>query len=293
MDFIGNRKSFSILQKSLRSNSLSHAYIFSGPQRIGKFTLAKLFALHAISGTEMNSDINDFSKDALLDLIIVFPEILEKKGISKQREISIESIREAKKALSLFPYHGKYKVMIIDDSHKLNISAQNALLKILEEPNPTTIIILVTHEIDRILPTIQSRLQIIKFSLINDEEMKINFPKDIVYLSAGRPGLAKIINENEEEKSFRSEAINGFNKIIKGSINDKLMLAEELSKDITKTVEKLDIWLWEMRKKAMLSNEAECKKIYADMEKIRKNEEILKNTNANPRLVLETLFMDI
>ena len=293
MQFIGNQKSFLLLQKSLKSGLLNHAYIFSGPQQLGKFTLARMFALSAISAADMSQNTDGFDKNALLDLIVVAPEIIEKNGVSKQRDISIESIRDAKQSLSLFPYHGKYKVMIVDDAHKLNVPAQNALLKILEEPNQTTMIILVTHEIDRILPTVQSRSQIINFSLVDDGQMQKNFSKDIVSISAGRPGLAKFIFENEDERIFRSEAINDLNKIISGSINEKFALAEEFSKDIIKSLKRLNIWIWEMRKKALSSSETERKNIYASIEKIQKNMETLKQTNANARLVLETLFMDM
>ena len=71
------------------------------------------------------------------------------------------------------------------------------------------------------------------------------------------------------------------------------MLAEEFSKDISKTLKRLDVWIWEMRKKALSSSEIERKNIYADMEKIQKSMEKQKRTNASSRLVLETLFMDI
>ena len=291
MDFIGNKKTFNLLAKSIKNDSLNHAYIFSGPEHVGKLTLAKKFSSSVISSKELDCDVNNFDKDAMLDLILIAPETTEKNGILKQRDISIESIRDAKQSLSLFPYHGKYKVMVIDDAHKLNVPAQNALLKILEEPNATTMIILITHEIDRILPTVQSRSQVINFSLVGDEEMQKNFPEEIVYLSAGRPGLSQIMSENKEEKSFRFEAINGFNKVIKGSINDKLILAEEFSKDITKTLEKLNIWIWELRKKAISSGKD--KNIYSTIEKIQKSMEILKRTNANARLILESLFLEM
>ena len=293
MNFIGNQKSVSLLQRSLKNGQINHAYIFSGPEHVGKFTLAKMFALSAISGIEMNLDINDFNKDALLDLILVFPEIIEKKGISKQRDISIESIRDAKQSLSSFPYHGKYKIMIIDDAHKLNISAQNALLKILEEPNSTTMIILITHEVDRLLPTLQSRSQMINFGLVNDSDMQNNFSEKIISFSAGRPGIANFINYDENELVFRAEAINEFKKVVRGSLNDRFLLAEEFSKDIIKTLDKLNIWMWEMRKNALLADDSQRSKIYASMEKIQKSMEMLKRTNASSRLVLETLFMDI
>jgi len=293
MDFIGNQKTHNLLTRSIKNGSLNHAYIFSGPEHVGKFTLAKMFALHVISGTQLAPEIDDFGKEALLDLIVISPEVLEKKGVSRERDISIESIREAKQKLSLFPYHGRYKIMIINDAHKLNIAAQNAMLKILEEPNSTTMIILVTHEIDSILPTLQSRSQMMNFALASDAEMENVFPKDVVALAAGRPGLARIINENENERIFRSEAAKDMGKITAGSLNEKFVLAEEFSKDIARTLDKLDIWTWEMRKKALASDDSRRRKAYADMEKIQKSMDTLKHTNANARLVLETLFMDL
>jgi len=293
MNFLGNQKVTNLLKKSLDSGNISHAYIFSGPEHVGKFTLAKMFALHLIEGSKLDLEMEKTSKDTLLDLITIAPEIAEKNGIAKQRDIPIESIRDAQKSLSLFPYHGKYKILIIDDAHKLNVAAQNALLKILEEPNPTTIIILVTSNEDKILPTVKSRCQMINFGLVDDAEMLEFFPQNLVSLSAGRPGLTKIMVENEDEMVFRSEAVSNLNKIISGSLNERFSLAEQLSKDVSKTSDMLNCWLWEMRKKALVSEDSERKNVYAGMEKIQKSLETLKNTNANGRLVLETLFMDL
>lgn len=279
--------------------SVNHAYIFSGPEHVGKFALAKIFALGAIAGLELSRDVDVFNKDALLDLIIVKPEIVEKNNVSKQRDISIESIRDAKNGLSLFPYHGKYKVLIIDDAHKMNGSAQNGLLKVLEEPNQTTIIILVTHEIDRILPTILSRSQVINFALVEDQDMREVFAGDrefsheCIELSIGRPGLARFLNENDEEKIFRSQAIKEFTRIKKGSLNDKFKLADEFSKDVIRTLDRLNMWMWEMRKIANNSDAQERSSAYANIEKIQKSIATLKRTNANTKLVLETLFMDL
>jgi DNA polymerase-3 subunit delta' len=293
MDFIGNHKTIASLQKSLERGMLNHAYIFSGPAHVGKFTLAKMFALSAIGGKELGLETDNFDKDALLDLIVVEPETVEKNGVSKQRDISIESIRDAKQSLSLFPYHGKYKILIVDGAHKLNVAAQNALLKILEEPNRTTMIILVTHEADRILPTVQSRCQTVNFALAGDGEMQTFFSPDIVSLSTGRPGLAHILSQDEGERVFRSEAALQLDKVMGGSLSDRFALAEEFSKDTPATLEKLNVWIWEMRKKALTLDDVRRQNSYAQMEKIQKSMETLKRTNASSRLVLETLFMDL
>lgn len=299
MDFIGNKKALSLLGNALAKGSVNHAYLFSGPERVGKFTLAKMFALNVIQGVELGTDVSEFNKDALLDLIVVAPEVVEKNGVSKQRDISIESIRDAKLGLSLFPYHGKYKVLIIDDAHKMNTSAQNGLLKSLEEPNPTTIIILVTHEIDRILPTILSRSQVVNFGLVSNDEMEkgfataFSFPMDCIELSIGRPGLAQFLSEHEDEKNFRMDALKEFTQIKKGTLNEKFKLAEELSKNVVATLEKLNMWMWEMRKIANSADAGEKVSAYESIEKIQKVMTTLKRSNANSRLILETLFMDL
>lgn len=299
MDFIGNKKAVSLLGGSLEKESINHAYLFSGPERVGKFTLAKMFALHVIEGTKLQSDVDAFSKDALLDLMTVSPEVVEKNGVSKQRDISIESIRDAKQSLSTYPYHGKYKVLIIDDAHKMNTAAQNGLLKILEEPNQTTVLILVTNEIDRMLPTILSRLQVINFNLVSDEDMRKGFteipafPEEAIALSIGRPGLAKFLSENHEALSFRADALREFADLRRGSLNEKFKLAEELAKDIVRTLEKLNMWIWEIRKTADQKDLVGQQQIYVSIEKIQKSMVVLKRTNANARLILETLFMDL
>lgn len=291
MDFIGNKKAVSTLQRTLEKGAVNHAYIFSGPEMVGKMTLAKEFALAAIAGEKLTFDNGLSKKDAMLDLIIVKPEIVEKNKVAKQRDINIETIREAKLSMSLFPYKGKYKVLIVDDAHKLNIAAQNALLKILEEPNATSIMILVTHELDRILPTILSRCQVVNFSLTEAIEMETLFGDD-ADLAAGRPGLANNLASIAEERQFRLDAQNEFEKILCGSISEKFSLAEEYSKDVVKTLQRLDIWIWQLRKK-MGNSQEQQNQICAKIEKIQKVSSLLKRTNANSRLILETLLMDL
>lgn len=292
MEFIGNKKIIETLTRNLTRDSLNHAFIFSGPEGVGKFTLARMFALAAISSSQLELDTSKLDKEALLDLVVIKPEIVEKNKVAKQRDINVETIREAKLSMSLFPYHGKYKVLIVDDAHRLNVAAQNALLKMLEEPNATTIMILVTHELDRILPTILSRCQTLTFSLASEDEMKLKF-SDLADLAIGRPGLGNILQNNDEEKQFAIQSHQQFEKIISGSIGEKFALADEYSKDIVKTLKRMDIWMWEMRKRALNTGEMEQRQIYAKIEKIQEVSNLLKRTNSNSRLLLETLLMDM
>ncbi len=300
MIFVGNKKTVSFLQKSLEKGALNHAYIFSGPQGVGKTTLAKIFAQAAIAGGEMNLAIEVEDKQALLDLILIEPETVEKKEVIKTRDISIEAIRQAQQKLSLYPYHGKYKVLIVKDAHRMNNPAQNALLKLLEEPNQTSILILVTSELDKILPTVQSRCEKLNFSLVNQVELtqafggEINFASDIPTLAMGRPALASLMLAKPEILEARRQQKQQLEKLRADTLGERLQLAEEFSKDTKKTLEIFNAWIWLLRIDALSNADEQVRNnLYEVIKKIQESMTLLKSTNANGRLLLEVLFIDI
>ena len=102
MQFFGNKKAFDFLQKVIEKNSIAGAYLFCGPENVGKFLLAKAFARSLILGE--NLSLTRDLKNALLgDLIVLSPEIEEKKGIIKEKEISAEMVRRSCRELAFFP----------------------------------------------------------------------------------------------------------------------------------------------------------------------------------------------
>ncbi|HPN96707.1 MAG TPA: AAA family ATPase [Candidatus Moranbacteria bacterium] len=286
---IGHQKIIRFLDKSIENQSLSHAYLFSGPEHVGKFAVAKYFAAK-LAGRE--EDINP-------DIIILSPEIEEKKGIIKKKDITVEAIRELQKKLSVYPV-GKHKIAVIDDADFLNKSAQNALLKTLEEPPAGVIIILVVQNTAKIFPTIFSRCQTKKFSLVSDNNLEKIIPPDcpekeeIVFWSLGCPGTAKIMSENREKLEERRKNYRELYDIISQNMTEKFSLAEEWSKDTNLLISRLSWWLVVLRdcflgdgiKKIKLTPEKALK----ITEKIEEAIEVIKNTNSNPRLVMENLF---
>lgn len=300
MIFIGNRKAVSFLSKSLEKGSFAQTYIFSGPEAVGKFFLARAFAVGLIDGRNLNFDFN-FQEKTNLDLIVVKPEIEEKKGVTKEKAISIEKIREIQKQMALFPNFGKRKVLIIDNAHKMNVSAQNALLKILEEPNSTSIIILITNEDGKILPTIKSRCQKINFGLVSDDEIvktqnqfDLNVTEDCVSLSMGRPGVFYEISSSKEKLDFYREARESLEKIMNMDLNDRLVMADKISKNIHLTIKIMNVWMWILRKRALEKMDSfAVERNYEIIKKIEKVISVLKDTNVNGRLVLENLLINI
>ncbi|MFH0812344.1 MAG: DNA polymerase III subunit delta' [Pseudomonadota bacterium] len=149
-----------LLTRIVSTKRLSHAYLFSGIEGIGKrltaFALAKLL-LCSSNGSESCGNCAaciQADRGNHPDLIIIEP---------KNGTITIDSIRTLKQQLSRKSFFGGYKICIIDEAEKMNVQAENALLKTLEEPSPKTVIILVTGQPYLILPTVRSRCQHLKF----------------------------------------------------------------------------------------------------------------------------------
>ena len=287
---IGHQKIVNFLDKSIEKNKLAQAYLFVGPEHLGKFSLALEFAqkINNESGEKKNSS----------DIITISPEIEEIKGKIKKKDIKIEKIRELEHDLSLSAYPGKYKIAIIDEAEKLTVASQNALLKTLEEPPLKTVIILVTSDINKIIPTIKSRCIIKKFNLVADSEIK-KILKDenskIEFWSLNRPGLAINLQENKEEQEKREKAQQDLKKMLENNLSEKFYFCEELSKNIPETVKELNLWIVILRQNVLGNNKffnLNPQKALNIIIEIEKSLKIIRETNSNPRLVMENLLVE-
>lgn len=288
---IGHQKIINFLDKSIEKDVIAHAYIFSGPEHLGKFSLALEFAKKITGG--MDNKVNP-------DIIIISPEIEEKKGVIKKKDIKIEKIRELEHELSLTAYFGKHKVVIIDEAEKLNRASQNALLKTLEEPPQNAVVILVTENLNKIIATIKSRCVIKKFSLVKDSEISEIIGKDnsedIKFWSLNRPGLAFNLREDKNELEKRKKAQRDLEEIVGANLSEKFSFFENLSKDISEMKEELNFWIMLLRKNILENGglfQLDQKKSFELISHIEKSLEIINQTNSNPKLVLENLALEI
>ena len=158
------------LLKQFNSSTLPHALLFSGNAGIGKRLLALRFAQDILlSGCSSQTESDNVHK--LLDcgnhpdLLFVEPE-KDKKGIS------VDAIRKLIASLQLKPFMATKIVAIINNAHLMNLEANNALLKTLEEPLPAAILILITDRPHRLLETVISRCQTYNFSQMTQEEVR-------------------------------------------------------------------------------------------------------------------------
>ena len=174
---LGQDQPKQILSRALEQGSIAHAYLFYGPESIGKRLMALEFskALNCLEngpksacGTCLSCD--KISRGLHPDIFIVEP--VKSTPTSRESFIKIDPIRDLQRKLSYLPYEGRTKVAIIDGAESMNLQAANTFLKTLEEPPSQTIIILVACNPHQLLPTIISRCQAVKFHPLTTGEVK-------------------------------------------------------------------------------------------------------------------------
>lgn len=168
-----------------------------------------------------------------------FPDLIELNPTDKA-SIGVEAVRILSQRLSLAPYyeHGS-RIIIIDQAETLTAAAQNALLKLIEEPPTRTNIILVSTSIDRFLPTVRSRCRNIYFPrltekavanyLVETKSIDLLEASDLAELSGGCVGTAMSLYEDPLLFEQRSSLSGRVEKIITAPLFDRLIIAKELA----------------------------------------------------------------
>ena len=160
-----NEAAWQQLQVQRRDNRLAHAYLFHGPPGIGKLDLAEAFAAALLcqsptaAGTACGQcgACEQFRAGTHPDALTLAPE-------PGKNQIQIDPVRQLAAQLGLKSHQGGFKVARIVGAHRLNIAAANSLLKTLEEPTDNTVLILITDQPSRLLATIRSRCQGLRFA---------------------------------------------------------------------------------------------------------------------------------
>ena len=186
--FVGNSKILSMLKNIISLKTIGHAYMFSGVDGVGKMILAKQFAKAILCNDSKDWYCGDCESCKVFDASPDF-EIIEKEDDL----IKVDAIRKLGDSIMLKPTVSNRRVFIINDAESMNESAQNALLKILEEPPSYATIILITSNKERIIRTIKSRCTIFEFSKLKEEELKSIFAdekisKEMLEFSNGSAG---------------------------------------------------------------------------------------------------------
>lgn len=214
-DIQGQEKAIHILQCAIQNRHIAHAYLFAGPEGVGKKQTALALAQYLNCAAP---DLNTFTScgncpSCIQSVSGSQPDILmlEPDGAS----IKIEQIRTLLSKVSLRSYENAYKVIIINDAHLMTEQAANCLLKTLEEPTDNTVFILITAQVQNLPVTILSRCQQISFhllspSVIQDILQKLHPERQsqiglVTALAKGSVSTAENLLANEEIAGARQE----------------------------------------------------------------------------------------
>ena len=175
--FVGHGLAVRAIGDALGGGRLHHAWLITGPEGVGKATLAYRFARALLAGKgallDMAPDNPVFRRVAAgthADLLTVEREWDEKKKRMK-KAIAAETARGIPPFLRLTPAEGGWRVVVVDGAEDLNPQSANALLKVLEEPPPRAVLILVCSAAGRLLPTIRSRCRLLTLGPLGEAEM--------------------------------------------------------------------------------------------------------------------------
>jgi DNA polymerase III subunit delta' len=155
-EILGHQRQTETLRLALAKGRLHHAYLFAGPEGVGKRTLAVALA-KAIHCAER---VDDFCGQCANCARIEdgnHPDVRTIEPLAGKKEISIQQIREIEKQLNFRSFSGRKKIAVLDPATLMNLSAQNALLKTLEEPPQDSLLVLVATNTGGLLPTLRSR----------------------------------------------------------------------------------------------------------------------------------------
>lgn len=284
------QKEYNLLKNILKSKTCPHAFIFYGPEDAGEYEVAIKVAKYLNCKNKQNDNFCDECDQCRMINNLSHPDLYIVKQLEGKKEIVDSQIGDARTEGSLVfnlinsKLVGEYKICIIQNIEFLNKFSANNLLKILEEPPENTIIILISNNLKDVLETVKSRCCIIKFNILNKNEIFdiIKKQDELIYiLSSNKYNKAKELLDKDYLDSVIND-IKEFLNIIKSLPFERILYIRK----ILDNKDKLNyyIYIWETSFKIILDkNNAMIKNIFSindiNLSNIEKNIKKIYNIN--------------
>ena len=255
VDIVGQEQLKEHLENAIRRNKVSHAYIINGERNAGKEFIAKTFAMalqcenrQDIEPCQECHSCKQAQSSNHPDIIFISHE--------KPGTIGVEDIRrQINSDVAIKPYSGPRKIYIMNEGEKMTVQAQNALLKTLEEPPEYAVILILTTNVDSLLPTILSRCVVLNMKPVRDDQIKRFLMENMevpdykanicVAFARGNLGKARLLAKSEEFDKVKEEAITLLKYINEMELNEIVAAIKKINEykfDVNDYMDILAIW---------------------------------------------------
>ena len=302
-DILGQESAINILKKTIKQNRVGSAYLFFGPDGVGKTKTAKELAKVCNCQSIKEEDSCDICSSCYKINHDIHPDVKVIKPASIHFLIS--QIQDLQKEVYTTPFEGKKKVYILDEIDKMTKEAANAFLKTLEEPTSNVLFILITSSLEALLPTIISRCRPVKFNLIPEGIQTQIFPEWglepsrfhlLAQASGGSLGRAKEYLEKGifEHQAKLSGALENIFKSDEGFLLISKIATQIVDyykkENIELFLEIFSVWL---KQKAYHLVSVNFINLYKAIDIVIEIQRIIRFQNANLQLAMEVMFIKL
>lgn len=289
-NIIGHDRVKAALERDIKARRLHHAYLFSGPEHIGKMALVREFMAHLRTGLSFDPS-SVFGQQVLVGQ---GPGLMS--FLDDGESLKVDEIRKIVDFVSLRTAEGEFSFCVIEGAERMTRSAANAFLKILEEPAPRVMYLMTTRSEKKLLPTVLSRVQAIRFALPSPSDMRAflqqrtNNPvliEELMKLSVGRIGLAVTMMEDEVLLERMRQLYDYAMIVFEDDLVDRFTLADHLTQKDASPVELSQFLVY----LALKFQQEGAKRFLLPLERTQRLYRLFQETQVNKRLALEELFL--
>jgi DNA polymerase-3 subunit delta' len=254
----GHAVAQSLLTRTVAADLVGHAYLFTGPEGIGKTTLALAFARLLMCG-QPDLRTGDSCNDCSTCRRIAHgnhPDVTLVEAEEGKRLLGVELVRETVvRSANLQPSESRWRIFILPHVERMTANTTNALLKTLEEPPPGVVLLLTSTDMESLLPTVISRCRLVNLHSVAEPEIETllvdhyqlarDDARALATLAQGRPGWAVRAHEHPELREERSQWLAEIFRLAYSGRAVRLRIAAAMTKDGDVARQVLELWtLW-------------------------------------------------